>query len=149
MVTNILIAFVIPWIFGYWLYKNEPIIVLTIAPFSAVISYVMNCAGFYFGLWDIYPFGQEQDFSGLPFDLGSFAVIGCFFVKLARERKRNIVFLMVGFTGLLTGIELIWLALGRIHYHTGWNIYWTTLSYFLSVLVGYRYYQLLKKHGVL
>lgn len=65
------------------------------------------------------------------------------------EKKINIVLLIVGFTVLLTGLEFIWLVLGMIHYHDGWNIYWTSLSYFIAVLAGYGYYRLLKYHHVL
>lgn len=40
--VNIIIGFIIPWIFGIWLYKRNPKVVLLIAPIGIAIAFLIN-----------------------------------------------------------------------------------------------------------
>lgn len=56
MFIKIIIAFVIPWIFGiFHLYKQDKKIILFIGTFSSFAAFTINEFGFYFNFWEVAP----------------------------------------------------------------------------------------------
>jgi hypothetical protein len=120
---------------------------LTIAPFQSAIAYTINAFGFYFGFWDLYPFGQKE-IVHVPFDIGIYPMLSVWMIYFIRRKKTNPFIVIFIFTLLTTGIEGIGIILGRIVYGEGWNIGWTFLSYLIPYILNYRYYLCLKNLGV-
>jgi hypothetical protein len=147
MVENIIVAFVIPWVLILVLYFKDKKVLLTIAPFQSAIAYTINAFGFYFGFWDLYPFGHKE-IVHVPFDIGIYPMLSAWMIYFIRRRKDNPFMIIFIFTLLTTGIEGIGLILGRIAYGEWWNIGWTFVSYLIPYLLNYRYYVCLKKSKV-
>ncbi|MBM7646376.1 hypothetical protein JOD45_002604 [Scopulibacillus daqui] len=148
MLSNILIGFIVPWIFGVWLYLINPKAVLTIAPFMSVIAYTVNQWGFYVEFWDLMPVLKDKTASAVPFNLGIYPVLSSLMIHFVHTRKSN-PYLWIFIAALFTTfLELTLLISGKIVYHNGWNIFWTFISYLLPYWFVYLYYKVLKHHGV-
>jgi len=59
MLTNIILGFIIPWVFGAFLYVKDKKVILTMFPIGATISYTINYFGFHFVFWHITPIMKE------------------------------------------------------------------------------------------
>lgn len=146
MIVNIIIWFIIPWI-SILLYKDKSIL-LTIMPFQSVIAYTINAFGFYFKLWDVYPF-QHKVIVAIPFDIGIYPILSAWMIYFIKQKKINPYAIIFIFTILTTIIEGIGVMLGKIIYGKWWNIGWTFISYLIPYLLNYKYYLSLKKSGIL
>ena len=149
MTSNIILAFVLPWFIGILhLYKKDKLVLFFIAPFSSVISYVVNTVAYYFGYWEITPFPKLKNLASLPFELGFYPILACYLVFFIRKSKNP--YFVVFFMSLLTTLlELLCIYLGWIVYGNGWNIYLTFFSYLLPFLIVYWYYNYLIKPLIL
>lgn len=147
MIVNIVIAFIIPWILMVILYFIDKEVVLIIAPFQSEIAFTINAIGFYYGFWDLYPFGNKQ-IVDIPFDIGIYPMISAYMIYFIKLRKLNPFTIIFIFTFFTTGIEGIGVIMGRVIYGNKWNIYLTFISYLIPYLLNYYYYLCLKKLGV-
>lgn len=143
MVINIILGFILPWIIALYIVRERKILYY-IAPFASVVSFIFDDLGFYY-FWRIYPF-ELMNLSGLPFNIGLFALYPCITIQLIRKHKIS-DFPGLLITGLvITLMELCGWLIGRIVYYNLWNIIETFFSYFVQLLITYTFYKLLGKH---
>lgn len=147
MIFNIVIAFVIPWIFMIILYFKNKKILLIIAPFQTAIAYTINAIGFYYGFWDLYPFNNKE-IVHLPFDLGIYPMLSVYMIYYIHLKKTNPFTIIFIFTLLTTSIEGAGVIIGNVVYGHGWNIGGTFISYLIPYILNYAYYICLKNLGV-
>jgi hypothetical protein len=147
MLRNVIVAFIIPFIFIIILYFKDKKILLTIAPCQSAIAYTINSIGFNFGLWDLYPFGQKG-IVHVPFDIGIYPALSAWMIYFINCKKVTPSKAILIFAILTTGFEGYGILLGRVVYGHGWNIGWTFISYLVPYIINYRYYLSLKGIGV-
>ncbi|MCI2257251.1 hypothetical protein L2D08_23350 [Domibacillus sp. PGB-M46] len=139
----------IPWIIALWhLHPKDKQLIPLIAPFAAVVAFIVNGLGVYFGFWRFYPFIELNVFATYPCNLGIFPVLGCYMIYFVQKTKQPyvIVFGIALFTTLLEGLFLL---MGKVVYGNGWNLFWTFISYLLPYLLGYWFYLYLQKLSII
>jgi len=141
-------GFIVPWIFGIWLYKKKPLIVILIAPIGATVAFVINEWGFNY-FWQFKPVYRNVSFSSLPLDIGLYPVLACFFIYFKLNKRFNMLWLFLLFTLLVTSLEGIGLILGKVEYFNGWNIFLTFIIYLVAYLIIYSYFRILVKYQLL
>jgi len=148
MLSNILLGFLIPWIFGIWLYSVMPRLVLTIAPFASVISFLVNNWGIYNQLWVLRPVLKIQTTSTIPVNIGLYPIISCFTCYfILRSRFHPFFWILLSSTGQ-TVLEMTAYYYGRVLYDNGWNFAGTFVSYLIPGLITYYYFGILRKRNV-
>lgn len=147
MLLNIVIAFIIPWILMVILYFRDKEVVLIIAPFQSAIAFTINSIGFYYGFWDLYPFGSKE-IVHVPFDIGIYPMLSAYMIYYIKHKEINPLMVIFIFTLLTTCIEGAGVNMGRVVYGRGWNIGGTFISYLIPYILNYGYYLSLKKLGV-
>ncbi|WP_275175823.1 hypothetical protein [Bacillus tropicus] len=75
---NIIIGFIIPWIFGIWLFKRNPKVVLLIAPIGIAVAFLINEWGVNY-FWQLKPIFKNIGLSAYPLNFGLYPVLVCFF----------------------------------------------------------------------
>lgn len=148
MLLYFIFGFVFPWIAGGYLHRKNHKVVLTIAPFAAVIALSTNEFGLFLGFWDIPP-KETESMNCLPLDLGIYPVLGSLFIHFVQRKILSTWLSLFLFSSFTTVLELIYVLIGKIVYHNGWHITWTFLSYVLVYTLGFLYYILLKRNSVL
>ncbi len=145
MLTNIILGFVIPWLFGAFLYIKDKKVVLIMFPIGATVSYTINYLGFHFGFWHLTPILKDESMSALPLDLGLFALFPCFLVFAIRHIKNSPVAIILVLTCIATLLEWLGVLFGKVVFGNDWNIGWTFVSYLVPWAICYWYYKVLKK----
>lgn len=148
MIFNIFVGFVIPWIFGIFLYLRVPSIFLVIYPFGCVVSYLINTIGITFGFWSIIPHSLNC-FAFIPINLGIFPITGTYFTFFIHKKTYNHIFLITSFSMFSTALECVVIVLKRVVYGSGWNLFYTFISYLFAYILGYLFYNLVKRKGIL
>lgn len=149
MLIHILAGFFLPWLFGWWLLKREPRMVLVNGPVAAAIALAVNELGFHFyRWWDAAPF-REQAVYAWPLDFGLYPVAGSFLIWQVHRRNGSPWLMLALFALGTTLFEVFGLFVGTIRYGNGWNVGWTFVSYVLSYGAGLFYSRLLKRAGIL
>jgi hypothetical protein len=151
LVNNIILGLVVPWLFGIYLLRKTPIVILTIVPIASLVALLINTFGFFLNLWSFKPLiSSEESLSALPLDLGLYPIIACFMIQWMRKRRLHHLVILGTATLFTTLLEYAALLLERAHYDNGWNIGWTFVSYLVAYVTVYIYYRLLmKKHYLL
>ncbi len=149
MITNFIIGFFIPWLYGIYLYIKSPKIIVLIAPFASVVAFTINDWGFNYDFWEFTPIQNEQSYSALSYNLGVFPLLFCAFVYFIHFKKKNILISLIGFVLLTTLIELGFVMVGKVIYGNSWTIWWTFLSYLIAYVIAYGYYKLLRRHQLI
>ncbi|QGG48324.1 CBO0543 family protein [Heliorestis convoluta] len=139
MIINIVLAFILPWIFGLLLYRKDKFIVLLTAPIASAVAFLFNELGFSLGYWLLYPIYDHVSISALPFNLGLYPVVASYFGYLLIRRSMNHLWLILLFPTALTAGEAIAHYLSLVMYFNGWNIGWTFVSYFAWIVIIYYY----------
>lgn len=142
MILNILLGFIIPWVIAFIIIHERKIIYF-IAPFASVVSFIVNDFGFYY-FWNLYPF-ECAYISGLPFNLGLFSLYPCIIIQIIRKHSVNPFYSLPITSFILTLVESCGLLVGRVVYKNHWNIVGTFFSYYISLLITYTFYKILKK----
>ncbi len=127
--------------------KMNKALLLTIAPFGSVLAFFVDELGFYFGFWNVKPF-DDDTIAELPFNLGLYSILAFLLILLIRKYKKALFTILV-FSLVTTGLEFIYLIIGRVEYSNNWNIGWTFLSYLAPYFLLYFYYKALVKNNVL
>lgn len=148
MTFNIIIGFLIPWIFGIYIYIKEKRLFLVIYPFGCTVSYTINIIGFYFKFWSIAPY-RYGVFSSLPLNLGLYPIVGTYFVFLLNRRVGKSYYLILIFSLLTTCFEYLMLILKKGIYGAGWNLFWTFVSYLAAYILAYCFYRLVRSKSIL
>lgn len=149
MFFNILIAFVIPWVFGLILFHKNRKLILVIAPVSAVVAYSLNEIGFHLRLWRISPISVNDDLTSMTVNLGFFPVLACFLIYCIQKTSLKLYTLVLIFSVVNSIFEYICHMLNMVIYGNGWNIVWTFLSYIAAYLLVYWYYHEIRKEQIL
>ncbi|WP_397363870.1 CBO0543 family protein [Paenibacillus sp.] len=144
MLINSLLLFIIPWIFGAYLFKSDRELLLSIGPFSSLIAFIFNEWGTHIGWWSFQPEGFEF-LSIFLSNLGIYLVVPCLMVRFIRKRALNSIAAVIIFSGFLTLLEFIMFTAERIKYDLGWNMGWTAVSYLFSNSLITVYFSIWKK----
>ncbi|MDD1515890.1 hypothetical protein [Priestia megaterium] len=141
-------GFIVPWIFGFILYKKESIIVLLIAPIGMTVAFILNEWGTNY-FWQFEPIFRNRSLSALPLNMGFYPVLSSFLVYFKIKKRVNTFLLLICFTLFTTGFEGIGLIFEKVEYFNTWNIIGTFISYLIAYIIIYVYYRSLVKHQVL
>ncbi len=147
MIINIILGFIIPWIFGVLLYLKDNKTLLVIAPFMSIWAYSLNEALFHLNFNRFAPLSINDDLTTMSINLGLYPILGCYLIYYIQKEKVPPYALILIFTFMTTVAEYLGLKFGMVTYANGWNIGWTFLSYIPPYLTGYWYYRKLKKIG--
>ncbi|WP_026881369.1 hypothetical protein [Clostridium akagii] len=147
MILNIILGFIIPWIFGVLLYFKDKKTLLVIAPFMSVWAYIVNEALFDLDFNRFAPLIND-DITTMTINLGLYPILGCYLIYYIQIKKTSPYIIIMIFTFMTTVAEYLGLMFGMVTYNNGWNIGWTFLSYIPPYITGYWYYHKLKKIGV-
>jgi len=142
MLINILLGFLLPWIFGIYIYKRDKRILITFFPVGSLLAFIINEFGFYFEFWYLTPILKVKTMSALPMNLGIYPVLACYLVYLINSRHWNSFFLIILFSGFTTGLEFTGVITGKVGYMNHWNTGWTFVSYFVFYILVVWYYQI-------
>lgn len=148
MLSYFILGFIFPWILSVYLFKKNKATILTIAPFTAVVALVLNEIGLYFELWDILPQNTEP-INCLPLDLGLYPVLASYYIHCVQRKYLRPWLLLFLNCIVTTALESIYVLIGKIVYHNGWNIFFTFGSYLVGYLFVYLYYLLLRRNKIL
>ncbi|CAN7408370.1 hypothetical protein LJR153_002625 [Paenibacillus sp. LjRoot153] len=149
ILINILIGFVVPWLFGIALFKKAPTLAILIFPVTAFISLLINVFGYHMKFWHFTPLIEGvETISSLPFDIGFYPLTGCIAIYWIDIKKKHPLIVLILLSILLTGLEYIAYLVGKVVYSHGWTIGWTFVSYFVAFAAVYGFYALARKHRV-
>lgn len=140
MILNIILGFIIPWIFGVILYFKDRKTVLIIAPFSSIIAYIVNEFGFHLNFWRVVPVNINGDHTSISVNLGLYSVLGCYLIHYILKEHMNSYSIILIFAIATTMLEYLGVLFNLVIYGNGWNIGWTFLSYLIPYLLLYFYY---------
>lgn len=147
MIFNIIVGFIIPWVFGIYLYFKDRKTLLTIVPLGAAIALFYNAIGFYVPFWKINDLSLGR-ISALPFDLGAYPILLSYLIYFIKSNKTKDYKLILLFSILTTVGEFIGVLMGRVIYLNSWNLGWTFVSYLIPYITGYVYYRQLKRENL-
>lgn len=148
MLLNIIIGFIIPWIFGWILYFKNKKILYTIFPFQSMVAYTIIMLEIDIGFWKLSP-DNYFALPAIPFCLGLYPISASYLIYFISKSKVNPCLLIALFTALTTVSEWLGIIIDKVHYKNGWNIFFTFLSYLLPYILCYIYYLWLKKNKIL
>lgn len=144
MITNALITFIIPWVFGVILYFKDKRILLIIAPIAGVIAYTFNALGSFFKLWRFAPFDIDGNFTTMFANLGLYPILASYTIYYIHKKTLSPFGGILLFTLITTFLEYLALLFNLLTYSNGWNIGWTFVSYLIPYILVYLYYYKLK-----
>lgn len=148
MLLNVIIGLVIPWFFGALLYKKATKIILIISPFGGILAHIVNSIQYKFEFWTIKPESFEH-LNYLIYDIGLYGVLSAFLIYLIHRKNVKPILAILTFTLLTTLLEYIGVAIERIVYFNGWNIFFTFWSYLIPYIFVYLYYILLSRKNLI
>jgi len=140
MTLNIVIGFIIPWIFGVTLYFKDRKTVLIIAPFSSILGYTVNEFCFHLNFWRLVPVNINDDLTSMSVNLGLYPILGCYLIYYISKKHVNPYLIIFIFTIVTTILEYLGVLFDLVSYGNGWNIGFTFLSYLIPYLLIYWYY---------
>lgn len=144
MFFHIIIGFILPWILGAYLFKNQTKLFIIFYPVGVATSILINEIGFnYFWKMDIV--FQESSLTSIPYDVGLYPILGCLFICVIHYKKMPILITFLVFTLVTIFGEYILVFLEKLVYRNGWNIIWTGVSYLLAYSIFYVYYKIVCK----
>ena len=144
MIINIVLGFIIPWVFGVILYFKDKKTLLVIAPISSVLAYTVNEFCFHLNFWRLVPVNINDDLTSVSVNLGLYPIFGCYFIYYISRKHIKPYLIILIFTLATTIFEYIGVLFNLVTYGNGWNIGWTFLSYLIPYLLIYWYYLNLK-----
>jgi hypothetical protein len=143
MILNIILGFIIPWVFGVILYFKDKKTLLTIAPLASMLAYTVDeCLHLEF--WRLAPLNINDDYTSLSVELGLFSILGCYLIYYISRKHINPYLIILIFTIVTTIFEYLGVLSNLVVYSDGWNIGWTFFSYLIPYLLIYWYYLKLK-----
>ncbi|MBD2871789.1 hypothetical protein [Paenibacillus arenilitoris] len=150
MLFNYFWGLIVPWLFGIYMARKVPKILLLIFPVGIVISHTINDWGIHERYWIFAPVKENNEsVAALPLDLGLYAILAASLIWAIHARKRGSLLIILLFSLGTTLLECFGLLIGRVWYDNGWNVGWTYLSYVFAYYLVYFYYLLLKRQRLL
>ncbi|OAB29597.1 hypothetical protein [Paenibacillus macquariensis] len=144
MLTNIIFGFILPWIFGCYLFKRNLSFVLHVSTIAALIAFLFNDIGHFMDWWYVLP-KNYGTLSFIPYNLGVFAVIPVFALYQINNGGRTWLIIPLA-SFLLTIFEGLLVITGKVVYSSGWNLGWTYISYLIALIALYVIYSLTKSN---
>lgn len=145
MLTNIILGFILPWIFGSYLFWKNLSYVLHASTIAALIAFLSNDIGYFMNWWYALP-KDYGTLSFIPYNFGVFAVIPVFALYLINNGGRTWLIIPLA-SLLLTIFEGLLVITGKVVYSSGWNLGWTYISYLISLMALYVIYSLTKSNA--
>ncbi|MCY9658772.1 hypothetical protein P5G65_19040 [Paenibacillus chondroitinus] len=148
MLFNIIAGFLIPWVFGIYLYRKSRVIVVLIFPITVTISSLINDTGYHLDFWDFTPLIEnDETLSALPLDIGLYPIMAGYMIYWIRKNNQFALWKISCFCLATTALEYLAFIFGKVEYSNHWNIGWTFVSYILAYSLVYLYYRLLVRYG--
>ncbi|WP_051353071.1 hypothetical protein [Thalassobacillus devorans] len=141
MFVNILIGIIIPWMICIYFFTKEPRLVILLFPVGATIAFLINDLGQVL-FWTVTPIHLNPSLSIVPYNIGYFPMLAIIFTYVLIKSSIRPVYLVFLFTIATTGIEFISLMMGKVDYHSGWNIWLTALTYPIGFILCILYIKL-------
>ncbi|PPA71702.1 hypothetical protein [Jeotgalibacillus proteolyticus] len=148
MLFTFLFAFVVPWCIVLFIVKVNKKTIALIAPFTAIMTNILNTWTLAYDFAAVYPFEMESELASLPMVLGIIPALGSLLVHLLLKSHFSIS-LVIAFILISTLNEWIFVQADLIRYFKGWTIGWTFVIYLIGFTAVYLYYRLLKKWDIL
>jgi hypothetical protein len=146
----ILSTFLLPWAVGLIFFFKDKKIFVTIAPFAAVLAYVLNTIGIDLGLFYPLPVEYLKTHTVTIFpNIGWYPVKSCMFIYLVVHTKIKPIVLNIIITGIGTLTDLIFISTKFLGYGKEWNYMISILMFLISFSIIYLYYLWLKKLDIL
>lgn len=146
MILNIILGFIIPWVFGVILYYKDKKVILIIVPFMAVWAYFLNEILFHLNFFRLAPLNIDDDYTTMAINVGLYPLLVSYLIYFIKSNKTSRFILVIIFALMPTIAEYLGLLFHIIIYKNGWNLGWSFLSYILYNLIGYWYYNKVEKY---
>ncbi|MGE7650749.1 CBO0543 family protein [Peribacillus frigoritolerans] len=140
MLFHIIVGFILPWVLGLYLFRNQTRLFIIFYPIGSTVSFLINEIGFTY-FWEM-----GNVFAPIWYDLGLYPIACCLFICSIHFKKMSTLPTFLVFTLGTNFLELLIVLLGKLEYRNGWNIYWSAVSYLLAYLIVYGYYQLVRAY---
>lgn len=142
MLLNILLGFILPWLFGLHLLKRNQPFVIQASIIGALLAFLFNDVGFHMNWWYVTP-KDYSTISFIPYNFGIFAVFSVFTLHLTNKVGRAWIVIPV-VTFVKTVLESALVFTGKVVYQNDWNIGFTYVSYLIACTASYVIYSFLK-----
>jgi hypothetical protein len=141
----IILCFILPWIIGIFLYFKDKGMMVTIAPFSCSIGFILNTIGIDLGYFYPMQIGNMKPHTIAIFaNIGLLTVEACIFIYLIAHTKIRVVILNLILSVIASLLDMIFIYANILVYTKGWNLQFSLLTYFLTFFVIYLYYLWIK-----
>jgi hypothetical protein len=146
----IFLSFILPWIVGINIYLKDKKIIMIIAPFAAMLSFILNTPGIDYGFFYPSPVNNIKlhTLAILP-SIGFFSILSCLFVFTIRYTKISPLYSSFIFAIIGCAADLVYIGAGFLKYNNGWNILFSFLGFLISFSIIYLYYLALKKFALI
>jgi len=146
----IFLSFILPWVIGINIYLKDKKIILIIAPFCAMLSFLLNTPGVDYHLFYPAPIStiKAHTLAILP-SIGLFCILSCLFVFSIRHSKIKPIYLNIIYSIIGCLADLMFITTGFLKYDNGWNMLFSLLGFLVSFNIIYIYYIVLRKFALL
>ncbi|WP_158736301.1 hypothetical protein [Alteribacillus sp. YIM 98480] len=139
MAVNIIFGFIIPWICGILLFKDDKNIIKKVVPFVSFLSVLINVAGNKY--WLVKPRVNKWQFlTTFPQNFGYFPILGCIFISTLYKKYTFTDIWVILFAIFSTAVEYAMVVIRKVEYSKGWTIVHTFFIYVLSLWLLKNYY---------
>ncbi|WP_082234212.1 hypothetical protein [Halobacillus massiliensis] len=142
---NFIVGFIIPWTIAILTCRRVPLLFLTVAPFTSLLSITLNQIGMEGELWTLHPQTAFLIFNSINIDFGYNPSAGLVFTYMIYYNKWKRWKVYLGFLLFLNVAEMTALVFDKVIYGASWNIYYTFLAYLFGLIVLDLYYHFINK----
>ncbi|MES1038925.1 hypothetical protein [Peribacillus simplex] len=140
MLFHIIVGFILPWVLGLYLLRNQTRLFIIFYPIGSATSFLINGIGF------AYFWKMDKELVAILYDIGFYPIACCLFIASIHFEKMTVITNFLVFTLGTNFFEFVIVLLGKLEYRNGWNIYWSAVSYLLAYLIVYGYYKIVQKY---
>ncbi|MCM3673262.1 hypothetical protein M3699_05055 [Peribacillus simplex] len=144
MLFHIIVGFILPWILGIYLFRNQTRLFITFFPIGVAVATLINDIGFNY-FWEMDKNFKDLSLPSIPYNLGLYPTLCCLFICSIHYKKMSTLITFLVFSLVTSFFESLIVLLGKLEYRNEWNIYWSAVSYLMAYLIIYGYYKLVRK----
>jgi hypothetical protein len=144
MLFHIIVGFILPWVLGVYLFRNQTRLFITFFPIGVAVATLINDIGFNY-FWEMDKNFKDLSLPSIPYNLGLYPILCCLFICSIHYKKMSTLITFLVFTLGTSFLESLIVLLGKLEYRNEWNIYWSSVSYLMAYLILYGYYKLVRK----
>ncbi|MDQ0883684.1 CBO0543 family protein [Peribacillus sp. V2I11] len=144
MLFHIIVGFILPWILGIYLFRNQTRLFITFFPIGVAVATLINDIGFNY-FWEMDKNFKDLSLPSIPYNLGLYPILCCLFICSIHYKKMSTLITFLVFSLVTSFFESLIVLLGKLEYRNEWNIYWSAVSYLMVYLIIYGYYKLVRK----